>query len=97
MNRTLNSLVVAALALVLVQYSCANEWVPAEIIAVVKAEISQAGPIGSTASAQNRSPNNPTNIKTSGKQGSSLVVKRSYLDEWAPLDTIRTSVIPFEP
>jgi len=97
MNRTLTLLVVAALALMLVPCSYANEWVPPDMIAKIDARPSQADPIGLTVSALNRGLGNPTNIKTSGKQAVSPVVQRSPLDEWVPLDIIRTWVIPFDP
>jgi hypothetical protein len=97
MNRTLNLLVVAALALMLVPCSYANEWVPPDMIAKIDARPLQADPIGLTVTALNRGLGNPTNIKTSGKQGASPVVQRSSLDDWVPLDIIRTWVIPFDP
>ena len=50
MNRTLKLLVVAALALVLVPCSYANELLPPDIIAMLEARPIQADPIGSTGS-----------------------------------------------
>ncbi len=97
MNRTLNLLVVAALALMLVPCSYANELLPPDIIAMLEARPIQADPIGSTGSVQQKSLDNPTDVKTSGKKGASPVVQRSSIDEWVPLDIIRTWVIPFDP
>jgi len=97
MNRALKLLVVAALALVLVPYSYANEWVPPDMLVMVEAGPLQAAPIGSTASGQIRSLDNPTDVKKSGKRVINPVVQYTPMNDWVPLDIIRTWVIPFDP
>ncbi|MGO9118417.1 MAG: hypothetical protein ACLQPD_12530 [Desulfomonilaceae bacterium] len=97
MNRTLKLLVVAALALVLVPHSYANELLPPDVIRMIEVPALQPDSLAPKDSPKNRGADNPADIKTSGRQGAGPLVQCSSLDEWVPLDIIRTWVIPFDP
>jgi hypothetical protein len=102
MSRLVKLSLVAVLALMLVPYSYANEWVPPEMIKAFQAPDFQPDHSGAKDNLAMKIPDNPKDVKTSGKQATNSSVQPSPLNHWIPLESIRTRdirtwVIPFDP
>ncbi len=94
MNILLKLAIVSALALMLVPYSFANEWVPPDMIKALERPSFQPDLIAK--GPTNVVANNPTNIGKTQKQGEAIPVQGSWLSRWVPFDATTTWVAPID-
>ena len=94
MNTAVKLSLVAALALILVPYSVANELLPPDIIRMLEAPAIQTNVLAPKDSSKIMSADNPTDVKKTGEGQTSLVVQRQSLNELLPPDIIRMLEAP---
>jgi hypothetical protein len=80
MSRLVKLSVVAVLALMLMPYSYANEWVPPEMIKAFQAPAFQPDHSGAKDNLALSIPDNLKDVKTSGRQGTNPSVQPSALN-----------------
>jgi len=98
MTYSVQLLLVAALALMLVPHSLANELLPPDIIRTLEAPAIQRDALVTRNNPRIMLADNPSDINKPGRQRTRPVVQHQSLNELLPPDDIiRTWVIPFDP